>query len=316
MSWIELVAGFACNCACPGCHSNDADPTKQMPSEQAVAVLRDGRARGARHVWFGGGEPTLRRDFLPLLKVMAQLGYERRRVQTNGLVFANPAAVERSVAAGMTEVSVLHKSADPDLHDALMGRPGTHALLDAAMGHLCAPAFRGRLSVEVDVLLTSKNVGELARIVTSSAARGVRRVTAWVFAASAGAGAAELSALIPEPVALRESIRAGVAAARTAGIGFVSLHTPHCFVEPADFTTTFDPAAMGLFVVEPSGRGFVLSESEMERGAWVPACDACAVKGACRGPRREYVARFGAGFVRAFTPAEVAGRDARGSVLG
>jgi len=250
-----------------------------------------------------------------LLRAAKQLGYERVKVQTNGLFFAYADAVARSVDAGMNEVNLLVKSADPALHDELMGRPGAHALLQQAVANVTASWLHGRLRVEADVLLTARNVDELPSLVASCASRGFAQVNAWLFATSAAEQGGAFVSLVPSPERLRASIRGAVEASKSAGIAFVSLHTPHCMVSPPDWNTTFDPAGMGLFVVDPSARGFLLSESEMERGAWGPGCEGCAVKGPCRGPRREYAALFGDAWVRPFTVEESRGHAASGSTL-
>lgn len=309
MRWLELAAGYACNCACPGCHSQSADPALQMDSPDTLRWLKHGRANGARHAWFGGGEPTVRRDFLPLLKAAKTLGYERIKVQTNGLMFAYPALVDRAVAAGMNEVNLLLKSLDPAVHDPLMGRPGALELQQQALEHL-----RGRgLRLEGDVLLTARTIAELPAVVRHYAARDVVQFNLWLF--STADAATDLRALVPTFAEIAPALREARAIAKAAGATVVSLHTPHCLVPPDAWDVQFDPAGMGLFVVNPGNHAFLLDESAMEQAAHVDACAGCAVRGPCRGPRPEYVAIHGTAGIRPFTAAEASGHDPRGSVL-
>jgi molybdenum cofactor biosynthesis enzyme MoaA len=310
MRWLELAAGYACNCACPGCHSQSADPSQQMDSPEALRWLRHGRVNGARHAWFGGGEPTVRRDFVPLLKAAKTLGYERIKVQTNGLMFAYPELVERAVAAGMNEVNLLLRHLDPARHDPLMGRPGALELQQRALENL-----RGRgLRLEGDVLLTAPTLAGLPALVRHYAARDVVHFNLWLFS-TADSGAADLRALVPTYAALAPVLREARQIARDSGATMVSLHTPHCLVAPAEWDLQFDPAGMGLFIANPGGQAFLLGDSVMEQAAHVEACAGCAVRGPCRGPRPEYVALHGTAGLRPFTAAEAAGHDPMGSVL-
>lgn len=306
MRWLELAAGYDCNLRCTGCFSCDADADRQMDSRQAVEWLRRGRQQGARHFWFGGGEPTLRRDFLPLLKAARQLGYERIKVQTNGLLFAYPELVERAVSAGMTETNLMLRSLDPAVHDAQVGREGAHELLTRAIEHL-----RGRVRLEGDVLVTAPTVDELPRLVAHYAARGLTRFSVWLFSASEPAHfplVPRLSALGPRLVEARDR-------ALAAGATLVSLHTPHCAVPPRAWDLQFAPERMGLFIANPGGHAFYLHESQMEQASWVDACKDCAVRGPCRGVRPDYLAIHGGDEARPFTPAQVEGHDPSGSTL-
>lgn len=306
MRWLEIAPGFDCNCRCTGCHSCSADASQQMSSPEVLRALQDGRRRGARHLWLGGGEPSIRRDFLPILRAATTLGYERRKVQTNGLLFAYPEFVDRAVAAGMTEANLLLKSLDPAVHDALMGRDGALALLDRGLDNL-----RGRVRLEGDVLLTTRNAHELPTLVRHYAARGVERFSLWLFS-TADAGDA---ALVPRLTDLAPLLVEARKEARAAGVGLVSLHTPRCLVPPDCWDLQFDPAGMDLHVLNPGGQAFALHDSAMERGVHVAGCDGCAVRGPCRGLRPDYVAIHGASEARAVPPEAASGHDPRGSVL-
>lgn len=310
MRWLELAAGYDCNLRCVGCFSCSSDPSQQMGSQEALRWLRRGRAEGARHFWFGGGEPTLRRDFLPLLRAAKQLGYERIKVQTNGLLFAYPEFVARAVEAGMTETNLLLRSLNASLHDEQCGRPGAHALLSQAVDNL-----RDRVRLEGDVLVTTPTVDELPKLVRHYADAGLDRFSIWLFSSSTQPDTPSLASLVPKLEALGPRLVEARAAALGSGAQLVSLHTPHCAVSPDAWDIQFDPKRMGLYVVNPDSRGFYLHDSPMEQGCWVDACQTCAVKGPCRGLRPDYIGVHGDKEARPVTASEAAGHDPQGSVL-
>lgn len=310
MEWLELAAGYDCNLRCVGCFSCTPAPQQQMNSQEALGWLRRGRAEGARHFWFGGGEPTIRRDFIPLLRAAKKLGYERIKVQTNGLLFAYPEFVARAVEAGLTEANLLLRGLDPTVHDEQCGREGAHALLAQAIDNL-----RGRVRLEGDVLVTTPTVDTLPQLVTHYAAAGLTRFSVWLFSSATQPDAPDLTSLVPNLDALGPKLVEARTAALASNAKLVSLHTPHCAVSPDAWDIQFDPKRMGLYVVNPDGRGFYLHDSAMEQGHWVDACEGCAVKGSCRGLRPDYIAVHGDANARAVTAAEAAGRNASGGIL-
>ena len=96
--WLEITPDFRCNNRCVGCFSV-SDDGGGMSSRDVAAVLREGRDLGARGLWFGGGEPTLRRDVLKLVKHARKLGYERVKLQTNGMMLSYPKFTSACVEA-------------------------------------------------------------------------------------------------------------------------------------------------------------------------------------------------------------------------
>lgn len=310
MRWIEISAGYACNCRCPGCYSCDAAPSSQMQWPEVLRWLRFGRARGADRLWLGGGEPTLRRDFLKAIRAARQLGYRSVKAQSNGMLLSYPQMVERALDAGLDTVSLLLKSLDPALHDELNGAEGAHGLLSQAID-LMAPTS---LRLEGDFLLTARNYSELPALVRHYAERGLKHFNVWLFSL-ADARDPGLTSLVPSlPEAMPHVVRAREVA-MSLGVGFCTLHTPHCLVPPEHWPGQFDVVGTSMFIANPGDHGFLLQDSPIERASYLPACEGCAVRGPCRGIRPEYVALRGGAGVRAVTAEQAAGHDPSGQIL-
>ena len=73
-----------------------------MTSAEVLTWLQRARRQGAQHLWLSGGEPTLRRDFLTTLRAAKTLGYQRIKVQSNGLLFAYPDFAAKAGAMGLS----------------------------------------------------------------------------------------------------------------------------------------------------------------------------------------------------------------------
>ena len=310
LRWLELSPGFACNCRCLGCHSCSADTRDQMQPSDVLRWLQQGRRMGAADLWLSGGEPTLRKDFLPTLKAAKQLGYRRIKVQTNAMLFSYPAFADKATAAGMTEVNLLLKSLDPKVHDALNRTPRSHELLTQAIAVLGARGVR----LEGDILLTTRNIAELPQLVAHYAAAGVAHFNLWLFSL-VDQGDADLRRLVPPLHVCMPLILQAWEVAKANNVTMCSLNTPHCVLPPAAWALQFDAAGMGLLVVNPGDRVFRLETSSIEQGVYMAACQTCAARPWCHGMRRDYLDVHGEAEFRPVAPEAVAGHDPRGSVL-
>jgi len=292
---LELALDYRCNLRCVGCRACQGGDRRITP-ERAAGLLREHRTRGARVVWFGGGEPTLRDDLPALVARARELGYLEIIVQTNAQRLAYPAYAAALVQAGVTEVRVNAKSHRAETHDSLCRVDGAHALLVRALGNLRTLGAR----VSADVLLTRATAPELPATIAFLAEAGVRAVALWLLSAF---DAVEAAPEVPRIADLHGPLVDAAAAAAARGVELSSFHTPPCTL-PAELRALWRPVAdLGLVVVDPSGIEFPLESSPFEGGAPVDACGRCAARGRCRGPRRDYLDLHGASEVRALSSA-------------
>jgi len=276
--------------------------------------LRFGRKRGAQHLWLSGGEPTLRRDFRKTLKFAKQLGYQRIKVQSNGMLFAYEGFAERAAAAGMNEVNLLLKSLDPKVHDALNRTPNSHRLLTAGLERLQAVAAETPLRLEGDFLLTTRNWSELPALVEHYCKEGLVHFNIWLFSL-VDQGSRDLRRLVPKMSDAMPAIIDAAEIARSHGATLCSLNTPHCMVPPEHWSIQFDAAGMDLAVVNPGGHVFMLEESSIEQGVYIERCQECTVRQWCHGMRSDYLQVHGDEELIPVTAEVAAGADPQGSVL-
>ncbi len=301
IDWIEIAADYRCNNSCPGCPAlREGGPS--MATAEAVAVLRDARRRGASGFWFGGGEPTLRKDLLKLVYAARKLGYSRVKVQTNGMLLAHEANVSRLAAAGATEVSVLILGSTAELHDRLAGTEGCFALLRQAADLInAAPGLR----LEADVLLYKENVSDLRAIVDRFSALGVSRFSLWHLSVF-GLEPEVRERVAPMMPTLTEVAEAVSAVLDDNGEGpspeIVALHMLPCVLPERHWGALFRPASLRLEVADPGGYRFPLETSPYESGPFLERCAECSARGDCDGPREDYISVHGDGEIRPVPP--------------
>lgn len=291
VQWIELSADYRCNNRCLGCFSAQAEGSAgpEMTSREIVQELDLGRKQGARWLWLGGGEPTLRPDLVGVVRAAKKLGYERIKLQTNGMRLAYPDYVRALADAGATEVNFSIKGATSATHDRLAQTPGSHELMVKGIAEARAKGLR----VEADLLIYRSNVAELPEMVRTYAAQGIERFHLWLFlpmndADPALAGeVARMSEVVPRLV---EAMDLGLSPRPDF---ITSLHTPACTVPASHHASLFHAASLDLLVVNPGGYRFFLEESPIEGGRYLERCGACSMRGRCGGLREGYLRTFG-----------------------
>lgn len=291
LRWLEIAADHRCNQRCLGCPASDVGPS--LGARELVASLERGRSLGITQLWIGGGEPTLRRDLVALVREARARGYERVKLQTNAAMLAYPELVERLAAAGVTEVAVSIKGPDAATHDHFARVPGAFDLLVRGIANVRARA----LALEGDVLLYRSTTARLPETIGTFFALGVPRFRVWQLAPDPA-----------EPATLGEEPRLAEVAdavARTLELGLsphadhvVSLHSPPCTLWGAAARARFFAPDLGLLVHDAGGSVFRLEESPMEGGHFTPRCDGCTLRARCGGVRRAYVERHGDGELR------------------
>lgn len=95
---IEVQLGHLCNNRCVFCVSgqlSEQDRAPQLPEAPIRRQIEAARARGAEKITFLGGEPTIQRSFLGLLKRAVELDFREIVIFTNGVMTPRDSFRER-----------------------------------------------------------------------------------------------------------------------------------------------------------------------------------------------------------------------------
>jgi radical SAM protein with 4Fe4S-binding SPASM domain len=162
----------ACNLDCIHCYSdcNRRDRAAELSAKEWRSCLNDALDDGVIKVFFEGGEPLVRPDFLSLVKYTARRALVY--VRTNGTLLTE--SVARNLkTAGAATVCVDILGARAKTHDAMTGVPGSFDLACAAVGHL----LRAELPVIMTILLNRMNMSEIQAYLQLAVTLGVSKVS-------------------------------------------------------------------------------------------------------------------------------------------
>jgi len=284
---LDVILGYDCNLACDYCTITPTMRARAMPSGAVVAELRRGRELGFEAVSFTGGEPTIRGDLIPLIRIARELGFSDVKLQTNGLVFAEASNIDRAVQAGVTRFHVSIHTHDETQYDALVRREGAYPLMVAALDNLVA---RG-VTLNADVILKSDTYRRLPDAVAWLHGRGVRNITLWFV--SLTDGNRDNVESMPRMTDVVPVMSEAFAWCSGHEVAIRSLHVPRCLLgDSASYA--HDPGADRVRVVTPDA-SFELRESKISPQRYVPACEGCEHREVCPGVRGDYIDRYGDG---------------------
>ena len=167
--WVRTT--YACNNRCAFCLDGDQASKKHRPLDELRSELEAGRRDGATRLILSGGEPTIHPEFLSLIALGRELGYERVQAISNGRMFAYRRFAREAVDAGLDEVTVsLHGHTD-ELGDEMVGVRRGFEQTVAGIRNL---AGDDRVHVSVDVVVNRRNVLHLREILELAYGLGVR----------------------------------------------------------------------------------------------------------------------------------------------
>jgi len=117
ISKIEIVVGFSCNNNCMFCSVGNRNFDKT--TYQVKEDIRKASEETKKEINFTGGEPTIRKDIIDLVKYAKSFGFEHIRVTTNGRMFSYENFTRKILFSGLTGAIFSIHAHTPELHDSL-----------------------------------------------------------------------------------------------------------------------------------------------------------------------------------------------------
>ncbi len=154
-----------CNLACPVCFANaSVQGFVCEPSHEEVVklleALRSYRPTPASAVQLTGGEPTIRDDYLEIVRKARALGFSHVQTASNGIRFAEPGFAQAAAEAGLHTVYLQFDGVDDRVYEATRGRP----LLDVKLRAIEAIHEAGMKICLVPTIVRGVNDDQVARI--------------------------------------------------------------------------------------------------------------------------------------------------------
>ncbi len=289
-SLLDLIMGFACNVECDYCTMTREMRTQNLSTKEVADALRSGARQGLKAVSFGGGEPTIRKDLVPLVALARDAGYTRIKIQSNGLMYAYPDFVDRLLKAGANQFNISVMGRDRAMYRSIMGQERHFDLVVEGIGQLVQRDAR----VIADVIMKSDTYKKLPDTVGTFADLGVEHFGFWLVCLT-DRHAEHPESLVPVST-MRPAIYEAFELGRRRGIEVMSRHVPVCMLP--DYPDHIWNVTQDHVLIVTPGSTFWLKDSRITANTFVEKCDGCAARETCLGVRRDYLDRYGDGEVK------------------
>lgn len=280
---LDVKAGFSCNNRCTFCVQGDRrahEPDRD--TRTLLDLLASGRAY-ADELVLTGGEVTLRRDLIELVRAARTLGYRLVQIQSNGRRFSDPRYCDALIDAGVTEFGPSLHGARRATHDAQTGAIGSFAQTVQGVRNLVARGQR----VITNSVVNRANLRELPELGALLVALGVHQYQL-AMVHPLGTAGARFRSVVPTLWGAAPWVQRGLLPGMLAGVRVMVEAMPPCLMK--GFENYIAEIHIPPTRIEDVGRVVPDYRSARvgEGKAKGPPCVTCTWAEACEGPWREY----------------------------
>lgn len=285
---VDIKTGWKCNNRCRFCvQGNKRDLYGNKSTDEVRRLLEEAR-KDSDSIVFTGGEVTIRKDVLELVRHARDLGFRIIQVQTNGRVLAYRKACEELIEAGATEFSPALHGHIPELHDYLTRSQGSFSQTVRAIRNL---KDLGQI-VLTNTVITRSNYRHLPEIAALLVGLGVDQYQ-FAFVHAIGTAGENFTAVVPRFALIEPYVHRGLDVGLAAGRRVMTEAVPYCFMKGYEVCV-----AERIIPRTKIFEGHVTIEDYthhrlVEGKAKGPRCPECAFHAICEGPWREYPEHFG-----------------------
>ncbi len=269
-----LYIGLQCNNNCVFCSEADEymENLKPKTFKEVEKEIREVR-KEYDFVNLMGREPTLRSDFLDILKLVKSLDFKQVGFTTNGRMLAYPEFTREVLGAGVNQIVISLASASPKVHDRVTRVAGSFNQTLSAIKNVIR--FKSpETSLIVNIPLNKLNYSSLKSTLELLIDLGVK----------------EINLLFVAPLSKRSRSRKIVMRMSELGKYVFETIKPYCGKSDVKFLLVeFLPCSLSK-----EARKYFFSCLEKNPGkVRIPLCEKCSYKNQCDGVLEDYIRLYG-----------------------
>lgn len=288
MKRLDLKVGFSCNNNCRFCVQAHKRELGDRTTEELKVEMDKGRETGCEGIVFTGGEPTVRKDVIELVKYAKDVGYRVIQLQSNGRMFSYTDFVKKLIRSGANEFSPALHGHTPEIHDYLTRSPGAFNQVVQGIKNL-RELDQYILTNSVINKVNYKYLPELAKLFVSLKANQFQ----FAFIHAIGNAWENFDSMVPRKSEIKPFIHKALDIGIKAGVDVMVEAYPFCFMQGYErycaerFMPTTEIRYPDLYVedFEKDRKGSGKKK--------FPQCKLCKFDLVCEGPWKEYPERLG-----------------------
>lgn len=161
---IVIFTDYKCNNRCPFCMNANKRYLPAKTTETVIEEIYLAKQKGVDYLEIIGGEPTIRPDFLQLIRTAKKVKIKDIAIATNGRMFSNIKFAKDAVKAGLTNIIFSIHGHNARLHESLTQVPGSFKQLLKGLENLRELGFNninGNTTIVRQNMKYLKNIGHL-----------------------------------------------------------------------------------------------------------------------------------------------------------
>jgi len=285
---IDIKTGFFCNNYCSFCVQGDK---RNIHGDKTTSLIKkelSEAVKACRSIVFTGGEPTVRKDFLELIKYARNLGFKQIQAQTNGRMFAYKKFVEDVIKAGVTEFAIALHGHSAYLHDFLTAATGSFEQTVQGIKNLKTLSQR----VVTNTVITKSNYLNLPEIASFLISLGVGQYQ-FAFVHALGTAAENFDSIVPRMSIIEPYVKRGLDIGIKAGKKVMTEAVPYCFMGGyEDYIAEKIIPITKIYDFNSVVENFSIVRQKEGKLKSIN-CKKCKYYQLCEGPWREYPEHFG-----------------------
>ncbi len=161
-----IFAGYSCNNNCRFCINWDKRNIPDRSTLEIKGEIAGAKKRGSTYLEIIGGEPTIRKDILELVRFAKETGFETIMMSTNGRVYSYKDFAKKILAAGLNSIVFSIHGHNSKLHDFLTQSPGSYDQLRAGMRNvkMAAKELGSKISIGSNTCIVKQNYRYLPQV--------------------------------------------------------------------------------------------------------------------------------------------------------
>ena len=282
----DIKVGTLCNNNCSFC----AQAMNRIHNKTTDEIKRDidkALEDGCDRVVLTGGEPTIRRDIVELVKYARKIGFDNVQMQSNGRMFYYKQFCQKLIDAGVTEFAPALHGHIPEVHDYLTRAPGSFKQTLTGIKNLVE--MKQYVTTNTVVVKTNyRFVPEIARLLASLKVGQSQ----FAFVHVTGNAKVYMESTLPVVTLAAPYLKEGLDIMQEAGILCMVEATPYCMLQGYEY------AVSDLYIPPSEVREYdrvmpKFEQTRVEIKKKFPQCKNCKYEYVCEGPWKEYPEVFG-----------------------
>ncbi len=284
---IDIKVGFSCNNHCVHCvQGNKRDMLPDKDTEDIKAMLWESRHE-ALDVVFTGGEPTIRKDIVELVRYARDIGYQEIQIQSNGRMFAYKNFCREMVAAGANVFVFALLAHKESIHNYITG---ADSFKQAVKGITNLKALGQR--VKINCVVTKANYRHLPETARLFVKLGVVQFQ-FAYVHIAGSALQNYLSVAPRKSLAMPYIKEGLRIGLENGVMAFSEAVPYCLMN-GYLDCIAEKRIPETKIYEANCVIDSYTEIRQNEGkAKRQECRSCIYDSVCEGPWKEYPEIFG-----------------------